>query len=163
MKFFKHCTTIEQVKALYKQLAKENHPDLGGDTVTMQQINTEYAFATAVILKGGQLSNEEINEELRVSEALREAIESIIDIVGIEIEIVGNWLWVSGNTKPHCSRERGGTGRLTDAKFKFHKKRCVWFFHTEEFKARGGNKSMEEIRAKYGSQTVNSYSKKVLR
>ena len=40
MKYFKDCKTIEEVKSLYKKLAMENHPDKGGDTATMQAINT---------------------------------------------------------------------------------------------------------------------------
>jgi len=29
MKYFNECKTIDEVKARYKVLAKENHPDLG--------------------------------------------------------------------------------------------------------------------------------------
>jgi DnaJ-class molecular chaperone len=42
MIYFKDCTTIEEVKAHYKKLAKQYHPDMGGDTATMQAINREY-------------------------------------------------------------------------------------------------------------------------
>src|SRR5450759_5893035 len=40
--FFINCTSIEDVKQLYKKLAMLHHPDKGGDTLTMQQINAEY-------------------------------------------------------------------------------------------------------------------------
>ena len=40
--FFINCTSIEDVKQLYKKLAMQYHPDKGGDTLTMQQINAEY-------------------------------------------------------------------------------------------------------------------------
>ena len=40
--FFINCTSIEDVKQLYKKLALLHHPDKGGDTLTMQQINAEY-------------------------------------------------------------------------------------------------------------------------
>jgi curved DNA-binding protein CbpA len=42
MKFFNECKTAEDLKALYKKLARKNHPDLGGDLETMKQINAEY-------------------------------------------------------------------------------------------------------------------------
>jgi curved DNA-binding protein CbpA len=58
MKWFNDCQTLEEVKAQYKKLAKQYHPDLGGDTSTMQQINTEYAFATAKAVKGANLTDE---------------------------------------------------------------------------------------------------------
>ena len=42
-KYFKNCQSFEEAKAMYKKLARENHPDLGGDTATMQEINAEWA------------------------------------------------------------------------------------------------------------------------
>ena len=50
LKYFYNYKTLEEVKATYKQLAKQDHPDLGGDTATMQTINTEYAYACATLL-----------------------------------------------------------------------------------------------------------------
>ena len=40
--FFKDCTSLDEVKKLYKELALKHHPDRGGETATMQQINAEY-------------------------------------------------------------------------------------------------------------------------
>ena len=39
--FFINCTSIEDVKQLYKKLALLHHPDKGGDTLTLQQINAK--------------------------------------------------------------------------------------------------------------------------
>lgn len=148
MQYFNNCTTLEEVKHLYKQLAKQFHPDKGGDTATMQAINTEYAFASAKILKGENLSNEEVNEQIRLSEEYRKAIEQVINLPNIIIEIVGNWIWITGNTYAVKTE-------LSAANFHYaHKKKC-WYFRTEEFKTRGGKKSLDEIRSKYGSTTVN--------
>jgi hypothetical protein len=33
---------LEELKKLYHQLARQHHPDLGGNTLTMQEINAEY-------------------------------------------------------------------------------------------------------------------------
>ncbi len=38
MKYFKDCATIDEVKVRYKKLAKENHPDAGGDTATCRRL-----------------------------------------------------------------------------------------------------------------------------
>src|ERR1035437_5730584 len=100
MKYFKDCLSIEDVKAMYKQLAKENHPDCGGDTATMQAINSEYAYACAKLLKGENLSSEETDEGIRLSEEYRAVIEQLMPLAGILIEVVGNWIWVTGDTKP---------------------------------------------------------------
>ena len=41
MRRINDCKTLDEVKAQYKKLAKQYHPDLGGDTATMQEINKE--------------------------------------------------------------------------------------------------------------------------
>lgn len=42
MKYFKDGLSVEELKQEYRTLAKKHHPDLGGDTATMQEINSEY-------------------------------------------------------------------------------------------------------------------------
>ncbi|MFT3948199.1 MAG: hypothetical protein QM763_14610 [Agriterribacter sp.] len=148
MKFFNDCKTIEEVKALYKKLAMENHPDRGGDTATMQAINTEYAFACAKLAKGAGLTDEEADTEIKLSEEYRQAIEKIINLPGIVIEIVGNWIWVTGNTRPVKNT-------LKDAGFYFASKKIAWYYRNEAFKTRGNGAPLEQIRAKYGSEKIN--------
>jgi hypothetical protein len=148
MKFFNDCKTIEEVKSLYKKLAMENHPDRGGDTATMQAINTEYAFACAKLAKGAGLSDEEANTEIRLSEEYRQVIEKIINLPGIVIEIVGNWIWITGNTRPVKDTLKA-TG------FYFASKKIAWYYRNEAFKTRGNGAPLEQIRAKYGSETIN--------
>jgi hypothetical protein len=38
--------------------------------------------------------------KVTVSEEYKQVIEQLINIAGIIIEIVGNWIWVTGNTYP---------------------------------------------------------------
>lgn len=149
MKYFSHCKTIEEVKALYKELAKKNHPDRGGDTETMQLINTEYAYACSLILKGKDFTAEQADEEIRMSEEFRKVIEQIINLPGIVIEVVGNWIWVTGNTYPVRAN-------LKAAGLFFASKKVAWYFRTDEFKTKGGKKTLDQIRQKYGSEKVNS-------
>ena len=149
MKWFNDCLTIEDVKATYKKLAKQYHPDLGGDTATMQQINTEYAFATAKAIKGANLTDEEAENEILSSEAYRNAIEQIIHLEGITIELVGYWIWVTGQTYPNRAP-------LKAAGFLFAPKKQAWYFRTAEYKVgKSSGKSLDEIRDKYGSEVLN--------
>jgi len=148
MKWFKDCQTLDKVKATYKKLAKQYHPDLGGDTATMQEINKEYAFASAKAIKGANLSEEETEHEILSSEAYRNAIEKIIHLDGITIELVGYWIWVTGNTYPVRAI-------LKDAGFFFASKKLAWYFRTAEYKiSKGGKKTLDEIRDKYGSEVI---------
>ena len=147
MIYFKECKTLDEVKAKYKLLAKLHHPDCGGDTATMQAINSEYAYACAHVLKGENLSQEDTEEHIRMSEEYRAVIEQLMPLVGILIEVVGNWIWVTGNTKPVKQQ-------LKDAGLYFASKKVAWYYRSEEFKTTGSKKSLDEIRAKYGSETV---------
>ncbi|RKE47149.1 J domain-containing protein [Sphingobacterium detergens] len=150
MKYFKDCTTLEEVKALYKKLAKENHPDLGGGTEVMQQINIEFAFATARIIAGAKMSAEETEKELRFSEEYRKVIEQIIHLPGIIIELVGLWIWVTGDTKP-VSKELG------NAKLFYAPIKKAWYYRSEHLKAkRGSKKTLDQIKDKYGSEIVRN-------
>lgn len=149
MRFFNECSTMEEVKATYKKLAKQHHPDCGGDTATMQAVNTEYAFVCAKILKGENLTAEETDEQIRLSEEYRKVIEGIINLEGITIEIVGHWIWVTGCTYPVRQQ-------LKDAGLFFASKKLAWYYRSEEFKSKGGKKTLDELRNKYGSETVNS-------
>jgi len=153
MKYFKDCSTIDEVKALYKKLAKENPPDMGGDTATMQAINTEYAFACAKIARGAGLSDEDTDTEIKLSEEYRQVIEKIIHLPGIIIEVVGNWIWVTGNTRPVKDA-------LKETGFYFAAKKIAWYYRNEAFKTRGNGAPLEEIRRKYGSETINSKNKR---
>jgi hypothetical protein len=154
MKWFKDCQTLEEVKAQYKQLAKKYHPDLGGDTATMQEVNKEYAFASAKAIKGANLSEEQTESEILSSEAYRKAIEQIIHLDGVTIELVGYWIWVTGNTYPVRAT-------LKEAGFLFAPKKLAWYFRTAEYKvSKGGKKSLDEIRDKYGSEILNEDKRK---
>ena len=51
MKYFKKAETVEALKAEYRKLAFDNHPDKGGDTETMQEINAEFDMAFRMLRK----------------------------------------------------------------------------------------------------------------
>jgi len=134
---------------MYKQLAKLHHPDCGGNTETMQAINTEYPQACARVLKGENMTSDDTEEQIRMSEEYRAVIELLIGLPGIIIEVVGNWIWVTGNTKPVKQQ-------LKAAGLFFASKKVAWYYRAEEYKTTGSKKSLDEIREKYGSEKVNS-------
>lgn len=152
MKYFKDCKTIDEVKALYKKLAKEHHPDRGGDTATMQAVNTEYSYACAHISKAAGATDAEADEAVRISEEYRRVIEQVISLPNIIIELVGHWIWVTGSTYP-VRKDLKAAGMF------FAPKKGAWYYRSEEYRTRGGQKSLAEIKAKYGSETINSKKK----
>jgi hypothetical protein len=154
MIYFKDCKTIDEIKSLYRSLAKEHHPDRGGSTETMQAINSEYAFACAKILKGDNISSVETEEEILKAEKYREALEKIISLEGIIIELVGAWIWVTGNTYPHRSI-------FKQAGYRFAHKKVAWYFRTDEFKTHSRHQlTLEQIKSKYGSKDLSSFAER---
>jgi len=150
MKYFSGCQSKEDIKKLYRELAKQYHPDRGGDLATMQAINTEYSFAIAAVLRGENLSSGEIDAEILNAEQYKTAINSIINLEGIIIEICGGWIWVSGETFKHKQV-------FKDNGFYFAPVKKMWYFRSVEYKT--GNKkshTMEQIRNKYGSHSISS-------
>jgi hypothetical protein len=149
MIYFKECLTLDDVKIRYRTLAKIFHPDCGGSTELMQKINDEYAIICNHILRNENLTSDEAQEGMKLSEEYRQVIEQIIPLQSIKIEIVGNWIWVTGNTYPVKQQ-------LKSAGLFFASKKQAWYYRAEEFKTKGGKKSLDEIRAKYGSEKVNN-------
>ena len=50
-KYFVNCKTLDELKKAYKAAAMKYHPDMGGDTATMQQINAEHDALFEVLKK----------------------------------------------------------------------------------------------------------------
>lgn len=152
MKFFKDCTTLNDVKSLYRTLAKQFHPDKGGDLATMQAINNEYAYAIRHIASGQDLSTEDIENEILNAEQYKNAINAIINLEGIFIEICGGWIWVTGNTFEHKAIFKSNG-------FYFASKKIAWYFRSVEYKVNNRTKmTLDEIRTKYGTQQINRTS-----
>ncbi len=150
MKFFNECKTLNDVKSLYRELAKKHHPDKGGELETMQAINKEYAYVVRVIATGGNFTPDEMESEIINAEQYKDAIDAIINLEGISIEICGGWIWVTGNTYLHKVI-------LKASGFYFAHKKVAWYFRSAEYKVKNRHKmSLADIRTKYGSQQINT-------
>ena len=51
MKYFKNVKNVKELKETFKKLARENHPDMGGDVEVMKAINTEFEILLATLPK----------------------------------------------------------------------------------------------------------------
>ena len=146
MKYFSNCKNLEELKKEYRRLAFQNHPDRGGDVETMKTINAEYEQMVKKIEAGDP---EQAKGE--TPESFINIINALVKMVGVEIEICGSWVWVSGNT--YANREE-----LSKAGCKYSKNKKMWYWFEDcgsHTKCRG-RYSMEQIRNKYGSTKVNS-------
>jgi len=148
--YFSNCKSLEEVKKHYKNLAFIHHPDRGGETERMQQINAEYES----IMKNPSFAFSKQSEEEQ-AEFIKypEIINQIIGLNGIVIELIGNWIWLSGNTYPH--REE-----LKRIGFYFASKKVMWYYRPEDYKSNNTKpKSIEEIKLKYGVDIIDNRQK----
>lgn len=137
---------IDQLKKEYFKLAKKYHPDAGGTKEQFQMLGLEYENLLKKLLSGSKLTSEQQNNEIILDEALRKAIDAIIGLPNISIELVGKWIWISGNTYPLRNE-------LKAAGFMFAPKKKMWYYKGTESSGRG-DLSIEEIKMKYGSTKI---------
>ena len=144
LKEFQNVEGINEAKKIYKTLAKKLHPDIGGSEEEFKLLNAIY---TDLIEHKIYFSN-----DIKIDIELEKIISLILHFENITIELVGSWVWVSGDTKEIKDK-------LKELGFKWASKKKMWFYG--EMKGRNPKeKSMEEIKSKYGSETLKTKEKK---
>ena len=108
----------------------------------MQTVNEAYAFLQQHY--GATVA--EFGTDAGYADKLNDAINAIIHLQGLRIEVCGLWVWVSGDTRTHKES-------LKAAGYYWASKKFMWYFRPAE-SAGGRGLPMETIREKYGSQTV---------
>ncbi len=157
-KYFKDVSTLEELRKQYKNLLKKYHPDNGGSEEATKEINTEYERLFKILKDKHESRRKQTNDneseysknmyDWENDKAIREVLEKIINFDGIDIEIIGAWIWTSGNTYKYRKQ-------LKELNFKFASKKKAWYFHTEAFrKTSHKNLSMDDIRNYYGTTKV---------
>ena len=169
-KYFENISTLEQLRKQYKDLLKKHHPDNGGNVADMQEINAEYDKLFKILKdrheskatgnadsQGTKQSDYSRNMyDWENDKALREVLEKIINFNGIDIEIAGQWIWISGNTYTYKKE-------LKEFGFKWASQKKQWYWHSEIFHKKSHKTlSMEDIRNYYGSTKVNTNSRVLL-
>lgn len=152
---YKHFTSpksLEELKAQYKKLAFKHHPDCGGSTVAMQEVNAEYDHLFQLLKNirtdahGKTYTTK--TETTETAEQFRDIISNIINLQGCTIEIIGNWIWVSGSTFQYKDI-------LNGLKFKWCRNKKSWAYHTDDYKKRTKQQyTLENLRAMYDSEVI---------
>lgn len=168
MKYFNNISTLEELRKQYKELLKKFHPDnANGSEEATKAINAEYDSLFKVLKDkheqtdtGSSAEKADYNNmkyDFAEDEKLREVLQNIITMQGINIEIVGCWIWVDGDTFAHKDT-------LKALGFKWAREKKKWYFHTEAFRKRSNKKlSMNDIRNYYGSTEIQTEEVKRLR
>ena len=84
------------------------------------------------------------------AEEFADIINKVIHLDGIEIDIVGTWVWLSGNTYPH--RET-----IKAAGFFFSSKHKKWYYNGNTKKSRKHSRlTYEQVKDIHGCKTVKT-------
>ena len=151
-KYFAGVKTIEELRKRYRELLKQYHPDNGGNEEIMKEINIEYDRLFAILSKESKPDGESTTYDQNAeNEAFKAVLNQIIGY-SMEIELIGSWIW--------CFNCYAYKDRLKELGFKFAPKKKAWTWHYGEFsRYHKGEISIDDIRAKYGSQKVTRQSK----
>lgn len=148
--------TLADIKQIYRKLASVNHPDKGGNTETMQLINTAFEELCKFFSTNSTL---DINQDEANTNSINfEFIQTLKTMVGVTIEVCGYWVWLSGDTFLYKDK-------IKELGFKFSGAKKSWYWSPtlgiNNFKR--GSKSMKIIRKQYGSTIIETEHQAVLR
>ncbi len=155
MKFFEHVKTLDELRKEYRRLAFIYHPDKGGDTALMQMLNDQYERLSRKLINGtADFSDARKEYEMQVSEEIREMLDKIIFLQGVDIEMIGAWIWITGNTFPIRTTLKG-------LGFMFSHQKTAWYWHKGEYRKKNGKiQTMDAMREFWGSQKIETETAK---
>ena len=154
---------LEQLKRNYIQLIKINHPDKGGSVEICQMINAIFDKLQRhpKFTKGYEQTKKAYQDENReppkeddyfVGKKTLEIISTLCVIDGLNLEICGSWLWISGNTYNYRQT-------LKELGCIFASKKKMWCFHESEWTRKNKHKlTIDEIRNLHGSQSIKQHN-----
>jgi len=156
--YFTSTGSPDEIRSAYRNLALRYHPDRpGGDLRTMQEINRQHEAALQS-LNGRTYSRTDARTHKSYSwtyeyqaaqeQDIRDAVARFfaLKLEGVTLYIAGTWLWAEGDTRPVKEQ-------LKAAKFIWHAKRVMWYWHPEDSRSRY-NSRVDPLVA-YGAREID--------
>lgn len=160
--YFSGIKSYEELKKAYREWALKLHPDRKGNEEEFKAMQAEYELRRDFFMGKEKWTEKQQEQERTYDDAIRAMIDKVINLSafefelfekGIEIEVIGVWLWISGGTYPIRAH-------LKSLGFRFSPKKKSWYWHAGEFqKWSKKNYSIEELRDKYGTTKVRKEPK----
>ena len=152
--YYNKCKSIEDVKELFKKLVKQLHPDNGGNAEEFKAMMNEY---TDVFNRLKNIHRKADGDTYKAEQETTESPKEFADLVeqllkmdGVIVEIIGSWVWCTGNTMAHKEA-------LKELHFFWSKSKKAWYYNGAEKKSRRkGHYNMDGLRNKWGSQNMGT-------
>lgn len=150
MKWFNNPKTLEELKKQYKTLVKQHHPDHGGNEENMKEINNEFdklfeRLKNVHETADGKTYTKETSETAAM---YREIIDALMKLENIDVEIIGSWIWVTGDT--YNAKEN-----LKALGFHYAKSKRAWYYHADDYRKLSRRRyTLDQIRDLYGSEKI---------
>lgn len=161
-KYFNNVSDLQELRKQYRDLLKKYHPDNGGSEEITKAINAEYDNLFKILKAIHKTKSADSNQndtkadynanmyDWENDKALREVLQRIIKFDGIVIEIIGTWLWISGNTYNYKKE-------LKEIGFRWASQKKMWYWKMGDYQKKSHKTlSMNDIRNYYGSVKVQT-------
>ena len=147
--------TQAALKQAYRQASLKHHPDTGGNTEIMALVNLAYEVLKEILDNNMTWLSGDLwkaKKATPLTETMTILFEKIKFFVGIKVELIGTWLWVSGETRTYKEQ-------LKEYGFKWSKNKTSWYYHEGTYRRRSKKDfDMDAIRGMHGSEELKTES-----
>lgn len=153
-KFFNKCFTAEDVKMTFKDLAKKLHPDNGGNAEEFKKMMSEYTEAWSRFKNVHKNAEGDTYESKTATDdegrVYSDLIIACMNFENVVVEIIGSWIWLSGNTMLYKDE-------IKELGFFWSKSKKAWYFNGSKKKTkRRGRYSMDQLREIWETEEVKA-------
>lgn len=149
-KQFEELKDRKSLKSLYRKLCFENHPDRGGEVENMQIINNLYEEYFKKLKDIDFKGNETEETKFETPDFFTNIISELIKLQGIKIELVGSWIWLSGNTFFHKDK-------LNELSCFWSRSKKMWYWNGDnEKKNIRSHSKYEDLKDRFGCVNVET-------
>ena len=156
MQYFIHCQSVEEAKKAYRVLLMQHHPDHAGqegEAVTKEIIKQFNNFLKSFMSHSfnSYYEDKDWKPDEEAVTPFQDILQKIINLE-CEIEIIGYWIY--------CFNSKEVREQLKELGFWFSGKHKAWIFSGKAKKNISSKDTLDEIRAKKGSQKVEKEKEK---